>query len=174
MKKKSVAILALLLIIFSACTQTKLFAHRSKKSKKQNNVIHLSYLKMQRTGCFGRCPTYNVEIFDNGLVRFTGIRFVDSIGIFEKKIPSSLALLSSFEKYRVDTLKNTYENKIVDLPGIVYSFTINKKTNQINNAHFGPTFLKQMANEIDGLIKIEGAIKVDNTWIKVSSGTKDE
>ncbi len=164
------------LIMFSACSQTKIFAHKNKKTKLGNSKIHLSYLKMHRSGCFGRCPTYSIEVFENGLVRFTGIRFIADTGIFEKNFTSTKVqeLLTSFEKYRVDTLKPAYENRIVDLPGIEYLFTINNKQTHVNNAHFGPSYLRTLARNVDDFVLIEGTIRMDNSWKKVSKGSKEE
>lgn len=38
-------------------------------------------LRMRRSGCYGRCPSYTVEIDDTGRVRFEGERFTAATGV---------------------------------------------------------------------------------------------
>src|SRR3989304_2779393 len=47
------------------------------------------FLKMQRTPCYGKCPNYVVEIFNNGKVSYLGKMFVDYIGQHEATISKS-------------------------------------------------------------------------------------
>lgn len=172
MKKFGIGFLAILLLIITACAIPK---KAGKKNKKNTSAI--SYLKMHRTSCFGRCPTYFIEIYENGTIRFTGLRFVQDTGIYEKNITVSKAqiFLKEAEKYQVDTLKDSYELMIADLPSINYQFNIKGKTKQVRNAQYGPNFLKTMAKTIDELIGDFNEYPVlDKTWKQVSKTTKDQ
>jgi hypothetical protein len=40
----------------------------------------ISSILLHRSGCYGRCPIYEVDIKQDGLVTFDGHRFVDSLG----------------------------------------------------------------------------------------------
>ena len=120
-------------------------------------------ITMHRTSCFGRCPDYKIEIFKNGLVRYTGYMFVTDSGTYTKKFSSdkAAALYRLFKLYRVDTCKASYENRIPDLPGLIYTIKYAAETQQINNAAFGPQYLKKLARSVDSLGQ------VDETWKKV-------
>lgn len=144
MKKYISVITAIVLIALTACAQ--------KKSTKASSI---TYLKMERTACFGRCPAYMVEVYKTGLVRYTGRQFTEYTGVYEYNIGSKKAqsLFKQFAEKRVDTCKEVYDNNIPDLPGLNYGITINGKTKEIMNAPFGPKFLQLLSGEVDKVAK---------------------
>lgn len=149
---------ASLMLVFTACAQQKKTATDNKTSttaKSSKVIAGVSYIKMQRTACFGRCPSYQVEIFRNGIVRYTGRQFTEYTGVYEREIEPKQAqqLMKEFTTYRVDTCKDVYDNMIADLPGLIYDFTISGKEKQIANAHFGPKYLEAMGKKIDAVAK---------------------
>ncbi|OSZ78428.1 hypothetical protein CAP35_09300 [Chitinophagaceae bacterium IBVUCB1] len=140
MKKYISVIISVILITLTACAQ-----------KKSTKTSAISYLKMERTACFGRCPAYMVEVYKNGLVRYTGRQFTEYTGVYEYNIGSKKAqdLFKQFAEKRVDTCKEYYEAYIADLPGLNYGFTINGKQKEIMNAPFGPKYLQLLSGEVD-------------------------
>lgn len=167
MKKNSLSILLICIIAFAACAgQKKTTNHAGQK----NAAIDMQYAQMWRSACFGHCPEYKIEVYKDGLVRYTGIRFVTDSGIYEKNIGTEKAaeLLGLFVTYRVDTCKENYENIIPDLPGLGYTLRYNGKQKNIRNASFGPTFLAFIAKQWDSKIRI------DTTWEKVSQTYKPD
>lgn len=130
----------------------------------------ISYMSMERTACFGRCPMYKVEIYNTGLVRYTGRQFVDYTGVYEYNIGAAKAkaLLKQYADKRVDTCSQFYDSNIADLPGIMYNFKINGKDKEISNAHFGPKFLDNLAIEVDK------NVKPDKNWKKVKDINTNE
>ncbi len=160
--KKYVSVIAVFIALaLSACAQ-----------KSTTTTKTISYMSMQRTACFGQCPMYMVEIYKNGLVRYTGRKFVKYEGVYERNIGSKKAqsLLKEFSKYRVDTCKDMYESNIADMPGLMFQFTINGKNKEIVNGHFGPQFLEELAGKLDK----EKAIQPTSTWKKVKAGPKKD
>lgn len=118
---------------------------------------------IRRTACFGTCPDYLLEVNSSGLVKFTGFRFTTKEGSYEKKISKKKAgeILAQLTNYRVDTLKENYQNNIPDVPGMFYRIVYADKIQTINNAGFGPPFLQNIGQAIDEVGH------VDNTWKKV-------
>ena len=167
MKKNILGITALLVIVLTACAQQKkntannTTAGKTAVSTKQ--AKQLNYVGMERTACFGRCPAYLIELYPDGLVRYTSRNFTEYEGIYEKNVGEAKTqeIITDFKNYRVDTCKDKYEAYVQDLPGIIYKFRYGNIEKRIGNAEFGPDFLKTMANKIDkiGL--------PDNTWKKV-------
>lgn len=166
MKKNVLGILSIAIISFAACAGKKQIAKQQSTSVATTNV---TYVQMSRTACFGRCPEYSIEVYNDGLVRYTGRRNVKDSGIYEKNIgeAKAAALLQDFNTYRVDTCKESYQILISDLPGLNYTIQYNGKTKNIRNASFGPNFLKILAKNIDD------AIAVDATWKKIPSAKQD-
>lgn len=166
MKKNLVGILAIVLIVFTACVT----------SKQKTSKLSVDYVMMRRTPCFGHCPYYAIEVYKDGLIRFTGFNNVADSGVYEKKIDPKKAqvLLKEISDYRVDTLQKSYKVLITDFPGIYYNFKYGKISQQVINAHYGPVFLKSLANEIDELVKTNGELKLDNSWKKISNSGKGD
>jgi len=145
--------------------------------KASNGNADLKYVQMWRTACFGKCPDYKLELYSDGLLRYTGRLFTDT-GIYEKNIGAARAkeLLKEFSEKGLDTLKAQYEVRVSDLPGINYIFKYGTTTKEVRNAEYGPYFLRAMANSFDKFVKEEeGAIpKMDGTWKKISDNPKGD
>lgn len=164
MKKIALGLIVLLLAADVSAAHKMSCRKRKQKTKTAKTAIPvMKSVLMGRTGCFGTCPVYELEVFATGLLRYTGKSNVPERGVFEKKISATetTALLDRFAAYRPDTCSPLYRLKIADLPGIRYVITYKDSAKTINNADAGPAFLKQMAREFDGL----GG--VDASWKKV-------
>jgi len=164
MKKYITTALLLTTLIFTACAQHRKTVKKHSKPGKVS-ALNISSVAMSRGACFGRCPIYTVTINSNGLVQYKGKGFTEHMGVYEKKFtPQQVAtVLQDFKDNRVDTCAANYEQLIADVPGIYYKIIINGKEKNIGNAHFGPAFLKQLAQDVDAFGQ------VDNSWKKISS-----
>ncbi len=173
MMRKIFGLLSIFVIFLSACAAQK----KAGSTVETSSAPKVNYVQMWRTSCFGKCPDYKIDIYEEGLVRYTGQRFTDT-GIYEKNIgkEQALKLLSRFTNAHVDTLKQSYDVLITDLPGINYTFKYGNTVKEVRNAQFGPFFLKEYANELDKLVKAkeEDVPRMDASWEKISDNTKGE
>lgn len=119
---------------------------------------------MERTACFGQCPHYLIEIYETGLVRYSGKTFADPKGVYEKEMSKETVaeIFREFNSFRVDTCKEEYTMLVSDFPGLTYIVKYNGMPKKIHNAHFGPDFLRLLGKEIDS------KIKPDSSWKKIS------
>jgi hypothetical protein len=156
----------LMILAIAACftAAAKMQKHKKKQLLPANNIISVS---MRHTACYGHCPDYTIEINKNGTVTYTGRSSVQDTGVFTKKISEKKAaeVLETFSRYRVDTCKELYENRIPDLSGINYEIKYPDKLKKIYCANWGPAFLKQLAQTVDS-----AGNKTDNAgWKKIGS-----
>jgi hypothetical protein len=123
----------------------------------------INKVSMHRTACFGKCPTYSLEINKNGNVTYTSIRFTKFEGIYTKKfsIDKVKNIFLQINLLKLDTCQNEYEQIIADLPGLNFNIDYTNAKKQIVNAHFGPKFLKRLAMNIDK------EFSIDSTWKKI-------
>jgi len=152
------------LVVLFIAASVAVFAKAGRKKKTSGNDI--VSIQVHRTACFGRCPEYKIEINSNGNTTYRAIRFNEDSGTYRKSIGTTKAMtvLNEFKKYHVDTCSAMYENRIPDVPGIIYIIKYkNGKTQTIHNAHFGPQFLRDLAQLMD-----EAGKKTDNSWKKLS------
>ncbi len=164
MKTRLSFLFAFALIVFTAC------AHQKKNSKNTETKTEINAVTMHRSTCFGRCPDYTLVLHKDGLVRYTGKRFTEMTGVYEKNVGEKKVaeLFKLFGDYNVDTCKREYPMLISDLPGLDFTIDRTNTTQTIRNAHFGPYYLKEIAGIIDR------EIKPDASWTKISDGTKEE
>lgn len=170
-------------LFFSACAQNKKTVKnngasatatssqgtKSSPASTDKPSRDITAMTMRRSGCFGRCPIYEVQLFSDGRVRYIGERFTENLGTFEKAVDAAKvqALLRQAQTLRVDTCAAEYPMMIADLPGLRYTFTRPQGVQTIANANFGPRYLLTLAADIDSLAR------VDKTWRKTAEAKKD-
>lgn len=164
MKKIASSLLALTIAV-SAFGAYKTMHKKKKKVVKQkivtvSNPTNIKSVMMGRAACFGQCPTYTIEVFETGLLRYNGKDHVDKKGIYEKQVSATEAVnfLKEFNTLRPDTLHYMYETRIADLPGIYYFITYPDSVKKVINADAGPRIL------IDWARKFDEFAKIDNSW----------
>ena len=115
----------------------------------------ISYIKMQRTACFGRCPEYTVELFQNGHLIYHGKKNTPRIGEYNTVLKTALMVkfLKDLSKYKLENTKPLYKAIAADLPRLNFTIVSNGKTNTIQNGESGPAFLEAMGKKIDSLIE---------------------
>jgi hypothetical protein len=165
MKKILTGLLALGIIISGFSAQAMLKKKKKKSTKQNINVVNNTNIKsvlMGRAACYGKCPTYTIEVFENGLLRYTGKDNVTQMGIYEKNISKTetINFLKEFNTLKPDTLHYMYQTLIADLPGIYYFISYPDSVKRVINADSGPRILREWATKIDSFAR------VDNSWIK--------
>ena len=115
----------------------------------------LSQIRMERTACFGKCPSYVVIIRSNGSVNYEGRNNAPFTGTRTSKLTPAQTkkLFSSFERQKLKSLKSVYPILATDLPHVHYTFNWGKKSKTVKNAELGPSYLKNLAEDIDALVK---------------------
>jgi hypothetical protein len=164
MKKIAASLLALSIAV-SALGAYKTMHKKKKKAVKQKaaavvNNTNIKSVLMGRAACYGECPTYTIEVFETGLLRYTGKDHVEKKGIYEKQVSAAEAInfLKDFNTLRPDTLHYMYKTLIADLPGIYYFISYPDSVKKIINADAGPRIL------IDWAKKFDEFAKIDNSW----------
>jgi hypothetical protein len=152
MSRPSLRSILVLLTTLAAC---------SVACAQQNPVITL-----RRTSCFGPCPVYSLDIFEDGSIRYVGQAFVQVTGEQRAAIPPDAvrSLISDFLKINYFALQDDYEGNITDLPTTYTSLRLGARTKSIKDYAHAPKELVELEYEID---------RVANThrWI---DGGKDD
>ena len=120
----------------------------------------LPVITLRRTVCFGTCPIYSLEIFEDGGLRYNGENFVGVVGRQEARILSAAvkSLIANFLSIDYFHLKDVYETHrnpdgtiewITDLPTTYTSLRIGSRTKSVKDYAFSPEKLRQLEVEID-------------------------
>lgn len=161
-KLLSLGIISILLLTVSCAQQKKTVKNNPKVTTTTTSII--SSVSMERTACFGRCPSYKTEIFSDGTVKYTSRNFTTYEGIYTSTIDQKdvAKLFAEFEANKVDTCSGEYQSMVADAPGIIYHIKRGDKDQEIMNAEVGPSFLRDLADRIDKLAT------PDDSWKKLS------
>jgi hypothetical protein len=133
-------------------------------SSKQINSSPQLLFSIEKGPCFGACPEYKLEVFNNGDAHLTGIRNVAQVGEFKTHIPDSLLseMKKSIGAMDIASLDTNYVNKyLTDFPTIDLYFDLKSRRKHIHIFH------EQPPKEIDDLLRriegFENAINWKNT-----------
>jgi hypothetical protein len=163
MTKNKFLSVGLFCIGLAACASQKNGVKKGKDANTKTPII--TELSLNRTVCYGRCPDYTLEIFANGKVIYTGRRFAEPQGTWEKMMGEAKVkgILAQAAAYRIDTCQESYRVNISDVPAVNYTYTVDGAERKIANANFGPSFLTTLAEQIDKAIG-----KPDAGWKKTA------
>lgn len=122
-----------------------------------------SWIKLQRSGCYGTCPIYNVTIYGNGIVKYEGKKYVDRIGMYIGHIEPEVftEIMAMSKEYGFMDMDSIYSASITDLPSSQITLLHNQKTKSVREDGEGPKELIRFQRYLDGLVS-----KVDD-WKEV-------
>lgn len=90
-------------------------------------------IKLTRTGCFGTCPSYEVEVHGDGIVRYQGESYVAILGDHHCSVAEENVreLVRSFRETDYYSLRDEYIAGITDNPTYVSSIQIDGKSKTV-------------------------------------------
>ena len=112
-----------------------LFAQDSRTQVGKDSSVHVPFpeirdwsslrITLNRSACYGKCPTYEIEIHGDGTVLFDGKENVAITGRHTAKIPhgSLVELVDVFRKADYFSLAERYAAGVTDYPTYVSSIS---------------------------------------------------
>ncbi len=92
---------------------------------------------LERTACFGSCPSYKFSISENGYAYYKGMAFVENEGEYSSKVSQDIlsSILEAAEKTHYYNMKEFYWEPITDVP-TTYSTIVNNgvRHNRLNQS----------------------------------------
>ncbi len=115
---------------------------------------------LQRTPCYGRCPTYTVNIYASGYSTYEGKAHVEMEGNHSTKMSKDeiTSIKKMAENVKFFDLDNIYDTNVTDFPTTHLYIQDQGKKKQILDRQGGPKELKELETFIDELVKTK---KVD-------------
>ena len=113
------------------------------------------FLTMERTPCFGKCPTYKIMIFNTGDVIFEGFSNTKYIGKYKQQLTRQQLKEIQYMMNEIDItgMKDVYDSGVTDYPStILYLVSNNTHKKKILDRVDAPASLKQFEKLIDSLV----------------------
>lgn len=113
------------------------------------------FASIYRGACYGKCPTYKMFIYNDGLVILEGIRFMEPRGKHKGHITEE-----QMQKFRDVALeikyfdmKDTYDSPVTDIPAITTSIVIDGKRKEVMRRVDFPQRILKFEELFDELLK---------------------
>ena len=155
-------------IVLVSCANTKEIMDNSQNSESSEfkNVTKddslFAYIK--RGACYGKCPTYEIKIYNSGFAELTGTRAVDLIGEYTTTISKDkmIALLEKAKSIGYQNMDDVYDDPMItDLPETKTSIIINGKRKSIRRRVNFPMEILKFEELFDQLLESEKWTKTD-------------
>lgn len=142
-------VILILLFTVSACSG-------SKKTSVPYEPEATDRLMLQRTGCYGTCPIYEIVIFGNGIVSYEGKRYTDKTGKFVGQLDaeSTQALFEKAASLAWEKYPDEFPIDNVDFPQFFIGIEIENISNKVKANSQSAVELIDLSKEIDE--KVEG------------------
>jgi len=127
-------------------------------------------MTLERTGCFGSCPGYSVEIHGDGTVIFTGKSFVVVAGEHRDRLsPEQVSeLIDAFRAADYFSLEDDYSYGMTDNPTYLTSFRVDQVEKHVRDYVGDEAGMPEAVSELEATID-----RVANTkkWIRGTAET---
>ena len=144
--------LFLFFLIVSSCklTSTTYYSKSLNSDLEELSTEKTKIITLEKTACFGTCPIFSINIFNNGDVLYYGKKFVKKLGNLNLKLNQKEInqILNKAKEINFNNLKSEYTENISDLPTTFIS--INKKT--IKDYYGAPKELKDLEKLIESIV----------------------
>ncbi len=119
--------------------------------------IHLK-ASLRKTGCFGKCPSFEIKFFSDGRMTYRGYAFVNKVGIYEAWANPELEtqirnLAERHEFFRYEDQYPTDGHALTDLPSTISSLNLDGQEKVITNNFESPKGLRAFEKELWELLE---------------------
>jgi hypothetical protein len=135
------------------------------------NYDTVLFASILRTPCLGKCPHYEIRLFQSGLAEYIGYASVDKIGKFQCRIDSSYLneILEMATQSGFFELNDFYPDRgmpINDFPMCVCSIKKEESLKIVYNRNDAPLNLIKFQNFLDKLFE-------DRQWLSLNSSDRN-
>ena len=114
------------------------------------------FVSIERTPCFGRCPTYKLMVFQSGYATLHVKNWVESLenGKYETRISKAEMdqIRQRIEAVAYYKLPNEFDGPITDIPSTFTAANINGRKKRVKNRYDAPVKLQEYEKFLDGLL----------------------
>ncbi|WP_242165419.1 ankyrin repeat domain-containing protein [Lysobacter sp. M15] len=129
-------------------------------------------ITLQRTGCYGTCPSYTVDVRGDGLVNYRGDGYVDITGVHRYRIPPAdvARLVDSLRKKDLWSLRPAYHAGITDNPTYQLTLKLGDQVHRIVD-YVGervgmPHVVSEFEDEVDKVSGAEGFVHLSEDAVE--------
>ena len=113
-------------------------------------------ISLEKTRCFGTCPVFTLEIYDDGAAILRGEENFDKIGEYRAALSKKQVkeLVKEFRGKGFFAFEDSYSSSASDLPTTYLSFTDKGITKKITDYDQAPESLRELESKVESYIGI--------------------
>ena len=148
-----------LILTISACNSSKQLSSTEpeKVEKKEMDDSDLKFF-LSKSACFGKCPVFDLNIYNNRYVEFIGKQNTSKLGTHALNLDKDTYknLVSAFDKANFVGLQDHYESNIPDLPSVTMSYRKGSKLKTITGKRERPESVHKLQFLLEQIIEMPG------------------
>jgi len=161
--------LLILLVIISCKSNKGLSSHETVTEKRSMEKRDLA-MSLKKGGCFGKCPVFHLNIYNNRYVEFLGKKHTDKQGTHVRNLDKETykELVAAFEDAKFVTMEDHYDSNIPDLPLITISYNNGNQQKTVTGKRERPETVHKLQFLLEQIVELKSG------WTYVSDETGDK
>ena len=125
------------------------------KSTQQSKTAAYPIIILEKTTCFGTCPSFIFKVYPDGTVSYLGREFTERLGNFKATVSKEqlAELRLKFDQAKFFSFANVYSASIKDLPTTFLYYDDGSQNTKITDYYGAPEELKNLEVEIEKFIE---------------------
>ncbi|MFT3886113.1 MAG: DUF6438 domain-containing protein [Flavobacteriales bacterium] len=138
----------------AAAVQQSVPAPQQRAGHTYGSATDTVFFLLERTPCFGACPSYRVSIGRNGSATYLGQRFAPREGNFTGQVPANIMglLVDRAQEIGFFDLQDVYDGPVTDLPSIIIRVNADGRDKKVKGRYQAPGTFKPFAAYADSLL----------------------
>ncbi len=140
-----------MVVLLISCQSNKQMKSADSRPSSSEKTLVIS---MKKTMCYGKCPIYEMEIYNDYTVKFIGEKNVDMIGEHIATVSETTfnSLVKKFRDVNFFSFESEYKAAVSDLPATYIFFADGTESKKIMDYYGAPDSLKALENAVADLI----------------------
>lgn len=134
-----------------ACSMSEHFA---RERHTYGSAADSVFFSVERTPCFGKCPTYSTRVDRNGGVEWVGRQNVERMGTWNAHMDYAQMelLLDRAKAIGFFAMQDRYDGEVTDLPSTILRVNADGTDKQVMGRYRTPPGFKSLATYADSLL----------------------
>jgi len=148
----------IILILLSCKTNKDLNTTSTKEVTKLEMDKNDLTFSLYKGGCYGSCPVYHLNIYNNRYVELIGKQNLDKIGTHARHLDKATykELISAFNEAKFMSLEDNYPSDIPDLPLITISYNSGNHQKTITGKMERPEEIHKLQFRLEQIVQMPG------------------
>lgn len=163
MKTLTLLSISLSTFLVLSCKTTESGLKDASENETNEQLEKSVFAHIERSPCYGKCPTYKMYIYTDGTVKLEGIRFTEKIGNYEATITKEQmqAFTDKANEIGFMEMEDKYDAPITDVPSATISIVIDGKRKEVYRRADYPKSILTFEALFDDLLEILKWTKLD-------------